>query len=462
MTERCMSPTRATLPSASCWCSSTANTANSERELRYVAIAASHQRKGLGKAMLADVRAAEAARGAAAPRRRHQLRRHRQPRLLPAVRLPVALDRARLLHPGPRVSARLRPERAARGRHGVDGPARLMGRFSGIALDVTPLRESREFRLLWAGDGITAAGSQFTRVAAAFQVYELTGSTLMVGLLGLVTMVPLFFGSILGGAVADHFERRRVILLTQLGGLLCALALALNAAAPNPQTWVIFVVFFLAQGFYSLGVPASRSAVQMLVRPEHIPSATALEAVLGSTARLIGPVVAGFVIASAGLGWTYVVDMVSFALCICLRRRDARDRSDRHRRDHAARDRRRSAVPAQPGGAQGLVPRRPRRDDLRDAGGALPGARRPAIRRRGLRPRPPLRRSVRGLTRRERDQRVGPQECHVTVSRSASRSSDGVSRSPSSGSSTASRSRCCSSRPQGPRTWSAACSDSRS
>jgi hypothetical protein len=65
-------------------------------------------------------------------------------------------------------------------------------------------------------------------------------------------------------------------------------------------------------------VPASRSAVQMLVPPEHIPSATALEAVLGSTARLIGPVVAGVVIASAGLEWTYVIDMVSFALCIAL------------------------------------------------------------------------------------------------------------------------------------------------
>ena len=190
-----------------------------------------------------------------------------------------------------------------------------MGRLRGIALDVTPLRESREFRLLWAGEGITAAGSQFTRVAVAFQVYELTGSTLMVGLLGLVSMVPLFFGSLLGGAVADHFERRRVILLTQLAGLLCALALALNAAAPNPQTWVIFVVFFLAQGAYAIRVPASRSAVQMLVPPEHIPSATALEATLGSTALLIGPVIAGIVIASAGLGWTYVVDMVSFVVC---------------------------------------------------------------------------------------------------------------------------------------------------
>ena len=191
-----------------------------------------------------------------------------------------------------------------------------MGRFRGIALDVTPLRESRDFRLLWTGDGISAAGSQFTRVAAAFQVYQLTGSTLMVGLLGLVTMVPLFFGSILGGAVADHFERRRVILLTQLGGLLCALVLALNAAATHPQTWVIFVVFFFTQGVYSLGVPSTRSAVQMLVPPEHIPSATALEAVVGSTARLIGPVLAGVVIASAGLGWTYVIDMLSFAVCI--------------------------------------------------------------------------------------------------------------------------------------------------
>jgi len=193
-----------------------------------------------------------------------------------------------------------------------------MSRLRGIALDVTPLRESREFRLLWAGDGITAAGSQLTRVAAAFQVYELTGSTLAVGLLGLVTMIPLFFGSILGGAVADHFERRHVIMLSQLGGLVCALVLALNAAAAHPQTWLIFVVFFFSMGVYSLGVPASRSAVQMLVQREHIPSATALEAVLGSTARLIGPVVAGVLIAWLGLGWTYVVDVVSFALCIAL------------------------------------------------------------------------------------------------------------------------------------------------
>ncbi len=193
-----------------------------------------------------------------------------------------------------------------------------MTRLRGIALDVTPLRESRQFRLLWAGDGITAAGSQLTRVAAAFQVYELTGSTLAVGLLGLVTMIPLFFGSILGGAVADHFERRHVIMLTELGGLVCALVLALNAAASHPQTWLIFVVFFFSMGAYSLGVPASRSAVQMLVRREQIPSATALEAVLGSTARLVGPVVAGVLIAGLGLGWTYVVDVVSFALCIAL------------------------------------------------------------------------------------------------------------------------------------------------
>ena len=159
-----------------------------------------------------------------------------------------------------------------------------MGKLRELALDVTPLRTSREFRLLWGADGITAAGSQLTRVAAAFQIYDLTGSTLAVGLLGLIAMFPLFFGSIIGGAVADHFERRRILLLTELGGLLCTLALAANAASTNPQAWVIYVVFFLTTACYSIGVPASRSAVQMLVEREQIPSATALEAVLGSTA----------------------------------------------------------------------------------------------------------------------------------------------------------------------------------
>jgi hypothetical protein len=193
-----------------------------------------------------------------------------------------------------------------------------MGKLRELALDITPLRTSREFRVLWGADGITAAGSQLTRVAAAFQIYDLTESTLAVGLLGLVAMFPLFFGSIIGGAVADHFERRRILLLTELGGLLCALALAANAASANPQAWVIFVVFFLTTACYSIGVPASRSAVQMLVEREQIPSATALEAVLGSTARLIGPVIAGVLIAQVGLAWTYLVDVATFVLSITL------------------------------------------------------------------------------------------------------------------------------------------------
>ena len=193
-----------------------------------------------------------------------------------------------------------------------------MGRLRNIAVDVTPLRDSRDFRLLWAGVGITAAGSQLTRVAAAFQVYEQTGSTLVVGLLGLVTMFPLFFGSILGGAIADHFQRRTVIVLAQLVGLASALVLALNAAASHPQTWVIFAVFFVSTGAYAIAVPASRSAVQMLVKREQIPSASALEAALGSTALLLGPVLAGVLIAGLGLSWTYLVDVGTFVICIGL------------------------------------------------------------------------------------------------------------------------------------------------
>ena len=131
-------------------------------------------------------------------------------------------------------------------------------------------------------------------------------------------MFPLFFGSIIGGAIADHHERRHIILLTQLGGLACASVLAINAAASQPKAWVIFVVFFFSTAAYSLKVPASRSAVQVLVTPDQIPSATALEATLASTAMLLGPVAAGLLIATVGLSWTYMIDVISFALCMGL------------------------------------------------------------------------------------------------------------------------------------------------
>src|SRR5438552_18344088 len=86
-----------------------------------------------------------------------------------------------------------------------------------IAIDVSPLRGSRDFRLLWFGQLVSLTGRQLTTVALPYQVFKLTGSTLDVGLIGLVQVVPLIVLSIVGGAIADRWDRRTVILWTDLG-----------------------------------------------------------------------------------------------------------------------------------------------------------------------------------------------------------------------------------------------------
>lgn len=111
---------------------------------------------------------------------------------------------------------------------GADRPG-LRARFSGMAVDVSPLRESRNFRLLWSGQSISYIGTQISLVAIPFQIYELTGSTLAVGLVGLAELVPLLTFALLGGAVADATDRRRLILATEVGFALVSVGLLVNA-----------------------------------------------------------------------------------------------------------------------------------------------------------------------------------------------------------------------------------------
>ena len=97
-----------------------------------------------------------------------------------------------------------------------------------IAIDVGPLRRYRDFRLLYIGQAVSLAGSMITYVAIPFEVYELTGSTLMVGLLGLAELVPLLATALLGGAMADAHDRRRLVLISDSTLLLLALVLVAN------------------------------------------------------------------------------------------------------------------------------------------------------------------------------------------------------------------------------------------
>jgi MFS family permease len=186
------------------------------------------------------------------------------------------------------------------------------GLFARIAVDIRPLRESRDFRRLWFGTGISAIGSQITAVAIPFQLYELTGSTLLVGLLGIAALVPLLVVPIYGGAVADAVDRRRMLLLSDVALLLVTGGLLVNALLPNPSVWFLFVAEALGTAAYGFQRPARNALTPRLVRPDQLLPAIAVEDTVFTLARVAGPVFGGGLISVVGLPGAFAVDLATF------------------------------------------------------------------------------------------------------------------------------------------------------
>ena len=187
------------------------------------------------------------------------------------------------------------------------------GLFARIAVDIRPLRESRDFRRLWFGTGISAIGSQITTVAIPFQLYAETRSTLLVGLLGIAALVPLLVVPIYGGAVADAVDRRRMLLLSDLALLAVTGALVGNVLLPSPSVWFLFVAEALGTAAYGFQRPARNALTPRLVRDDQLLAAIAVEDVVFTLARVAGPVMAGVLISVIGLEGAYAIDMATFA-----------------------------------------------------------------------------------------------------------------------------------------------------
>jgi len=180
-------------------------------------------------------------------------------------------------------------------------------------VDLTPMRTSQDFRLLFFGQAVSFAGSMITYVAVPFQVYKLTGSSLAVGLLSLVELAPLLVAALVGGALADAHDRRRLVLLSELGLAAVSIVLAVNALLPRPQLWVLFVAAAVAAGLDGIQRPSLDSLVPRIVRREEIPAAAALNSLRTTFGMVLGPPIGGLLIALAGLPLTYAVDVLSFA-----------------------------------------------------------------------------------------------------------------------------------------------------
>lgn len=200
---------------------------------------------------------------------------------------------------------RRRPDRPATGR-GV--------RLRRLVVDITPLRESVEYRWLYSALALAWFGRQLAVVAVPYQVYELTGSTLAVGLLGAAQFVPLLATSLVGGAIADAVDRKRLLVASQSALALTAAGLLWNSLAATPTVWLLYVLSGLNAAITAVDYPTRNAVLPTLVGRSLLPSALALDQTLGQVAKAVGPALGGALIAGAGLPVTYAVDIVLFVI----------------------------------------------------------------------------------------------------------------------------------------------------
>ena len=183
-------------------------------------------------------------------------------------------------------------------------------------MDIGPLRRRRDFRLLWIGLGVSFFGSMITYVALPYQAYELTGSSIVVGLLGLAELAPLLLAAFVGGALADAFDRRRMTQVTEISFAAASLVLVGNAVLPHPQLWLLFVMSALLATLDGLQRPSLDALVPRLVDRDELIAAGALSSFRMTVGMIAGPAAGGVLIATIGLSGTYLVDTATFAVSL--------------------------------------------------------------------------------------------------------------------------------------------------
>ncbi len=186
-----------------------------------------------------------------------------------------------------------------------------------IFADLTPLRVSAPYRRLWAGLGISNVGQQMTSVAVGLQVYDLTKSSFMVGLVGLFQLIPLIGFGLYGGTLSDAFDRRLVGLISALGLWGCSLLFMLQSALSINSVGVLFLVVAVQSAFFAVGNPARQAIIPRLVPKEMLPAANALSMITWNIGFTLGPLIGGLVIAAFGtVSAAYVIDVVAFAIVV--------------------------------------------------------------------------------------------------------------------------------------------------
>lgn len=189
---------------------------------------------------------------------------------------------------------------------------------SRFAIDLTPLSKYPDFRNLWASGLITYIGSMITYVAVPFQIKEMTNSYILVGLSGVVEIVPLILFGLYGGVLADYVDRKKMIWITELASCALVAILLINSLAPEPNLILIYVVIGLFAAVNGLQRPSADAILPRLVAHADLPAATALMSMRWQVGVIVGPTIGGILISTFSISLGYIVDIGTFLLSLLL------------------------------------------------------------------------------------------------------------------------------------------------
>jgi MFS family permease len=181
-----------------------------------------------------------------------------------------------------------------------------------MLLDIGPLRHNTAFRRLFASQFISGLGTMVSYVAVPWQLYQLTHSNAQVGLLGLVQLVPVVVCGLLGGAVADRVDRKRLLIGSEALMALCLAGLLANALTTVPSALAIYALVAVLQGASGFHRPALEALTQKLARPEEFAAVASLSSVRGTVGMVAGPALAGVLLARWGAVGAYLFDFATF------------------------------------------------------------------------------------------------------------------------------------------------------
>ncbi|MBA3489186.1 MAG: MFS transporter [Longispora sp.] len=185
-------------------------------------------------------------------------------------------------------------------------------------MDISPLRASHDFRLLMASGTITMIGSFITFIAVPVQVKELTGSYLAVGLVGVAEFLPMVIFGIYGGALADALDRKRMVVICEVGLLLSIAFLIINAMLPQPLVWPLYIFAALVATFNSLQRPSLEGLIPRYVPHNMMQAAAALSSLRWNIGAILGPALGGLVVVIGGVATAYALDAVTFGISLLL------------------------------------------------------------------------------------------------------------------------------------------------